>query len=69
MASGDDVVFEDILHNLQERDRLDSTREVNPLRQADDALVLDNSHLTIAQQKQWLIDRFRERAGITDAHA
>lgn len=60
-AKGEDVDFEAILHNLQERDRIDSTRAVNPLRQADDALVLDNSDMTIEQQKAWLLARFRER--------
>ena len=59
-AKGDDVCFDDILRNLQERDHIDSTREVNPLRKADDALVLDNSHLTIPEQKAWLLERFQE---------
>lgn len=40
---------------------MDSHREVSPLRQADDAIVLDNSHLTIAQQDVWLMDRVREK--------
>ncbi len=62
-AKGDDVSFDEILKNLQERDRIDSTREVAPLRQAPDALVLDNSHLTIEEQKQWLLDRFKEKTG------
>ena len=53
--------YADILKNVQERDYIDSHREVSPLRQADDALLLDNSHMTIAEQKQWLLDRFRER--------
>ena len=53
--------YTDILKNVQERDYIDSHREVSPLRQADDALLLDNSHMTIAEQKQWLLDRFRER--------
>jgi len=60
-AKGDDVDFDDILQNLQERDRIDSTRSVSPLRQAEDALVLDNSNLTIAEQKAWLLERFKER--------
>jgi len=34
---------------------------VSPLKQADDALLLDNSHMTIAEQKEWLLQRFRER--------
>ena len=62
-AKSDDVSFDEILKNLQERDRIDSTREVAPLRQAPDALVLDNSHLTIEEQKQWLLDRFKEKTG------
>ncbi len=53
--------FDDILKNVQERDYIDSHRKVSPLRQADDALLLDNSHMTIAQQKQWLMERFHER--------
>ena len=53
--------YADILKNVQERDYIDSHREVSPLRQADDALLLDNSHMTIAEQKEWLMQRFRER--------
>jgi len=53
--------YADILKNVEERDYLDSHREVSPLRKADDAILLDNSHMTIAEQKQWLLDRFRER--------
>ena len=62
-AKGQSVAFEDILRNVQERDYIDSHREVAPLRQADDALVLDNSELTREEQMQWLRDRFEERAG------
>ena len=51
----------DILRNVQQRDYIDSHREVSPLRKADDALLLDNSHMTIAEQNQWLMDRFMER--------
>lgn len=61
VAKGEQPDFEAVLQNLRERDRIDSTRAVAPLRQADDALVLDNSHMTIAEQKQWLLDRFKER--------
>ena len=52
--------YEDILKNVQERDYIDSHREVSPLRQADDALLLDNSNMTIAEQTEWLMERFRE---------
>ena len=52
--------YADILKNVQERDYIDSHREVSPLRQADDALLLDNSHMTIPEQNDWLLERFRE---------
>ena len=52
--------YEAILKNVEERDYIDSHREVSPLRQAPDALLLDNSHMTIAEQDEWLIERFRE---------
>jgi cytidylate kinase len=53
--------YDDILKNVQERDYIDSHREVSPLRQADDALLLDNSDMTIAEQNEWLLQRFQER--------
>ena len=59
-AKGMPADYADILKNVQERDYIDSHREVSPLRKADDAIELDNSHLTIAEQKQWLMDRFNE---------
>ena len=62
-AKGQTVAFEDILRNVQERDYIDSHREVAPLRQADDALVLDNSEMTREEQMQWLLNRFEERTG------
>lgn len=57
-AKGEKVNFEEILHNVQERDRIDMTRAVSPLRKADDALELDNSHLTPEQQKEWLLEQY-----------
>lgn len=53
--------YDEILHNVQERDYIDSHREVSPLRKAEDAIELDNGQLTIAEQLQWLIDKFREK--------
>ena len=53
--------FDDILKNVVERDYIDSHREVSPLRKADDAIELDNSHMTIPEQKEWLLERFTER--------
>ena len=52
--------FDDILKNVVERDYIDSHREVSPLRQADDALLLDNSNMTIPEQNEWLLQRFEE---------
>jgi len=46
--------YDEILRNVQERDYIDSHREVSPLRQADDAILLDNSNMTIAEQQVWL---------------
>ena len=53
--------FDEILKNVEQRDYIDTHRETSPLRQADDALVLDNSHLSIAEQKKWLLEKFEER--------
>ena len=50
--------FNEILKNIEERDYIDQNRKVSPLKQADDALVLDNSSLTIAEQKEWLLQQF-----------
>ena len=52
-AKGQAVDFDEILENVKQRDYIDQHREVSPLRKADDALLLDNSHLTIEQQKEW----------------
>lgn len=57
-AKGEKVQYEDILNNVQERDRIDTTRAVSPLRKADDAIELDNSHLTPEEQKEWLMKQF-----------
>ena len=59
-AKGQEASFEDILHNVEERDRIDQTREVSPLRKADDAILLDNSHMTVAEQKEWLKNEFEK---------
>ena len=61
-AKGEETSLEDVLANLQKRDHIDSTRKDGPLRQAEDALVLDNSSLSIEEQNDWLIARYRERA-------
>lgn len=60
-AKGMPADFDDILKNVEQRDYIDSHREVSPLRKAEDAVELDNSNMTIAEQKAWLMDLFRER--------
>jgi len=63
-AKGMEADFAEILKNVQERDYIDSHRETSPLRKADDALELDNSQLTIAEQKQWLYDQYCKAAEV-----
>ncbi len=62
-AKGDKVDIEEVLKNLQERDYIDSHREVSPLTQAPDAIVLDNSHMTMDDQMTWLKSVISERFG------
>jgi len=61
-GKGMDAEYDDILKNVQERDYIDTHREVSPLRKAEDAIVLDNSHLTIAEQDKWLIEHYKKAA-------
>ena len=58
-AKGDNASFESSLENVKERDRIDSGRAVSPLRKADDAIELDNSLMTIPEQKAWLLEKFQ----------
>ena len=53
--------FNDILKNVQERDYIDSHREVSPLRKAPDAIELDNSHMTITEQSAWLMEQGEQK--------
>jgi cytidylate kinase len=62
-AKGQDVDINDVLKNLQERDYIDSHRETSPLTQAADAIVLDNSHMTMEDQMVWLKKIIAERFG------
>ncbi len=57
-SKGQEASYDEILHNVKQRDYLDQNREVSPLRQASDAILLDNSTLTIEEQKAWLINQF-----------
>ena len=63
-AKGMEADIQDVLKNLQERDYIDSHREVSPLTQAEDAVVLDNSHMTMEEQLVWLKDLIKTRFGL-----
>lgn len=65
-AKGEKVDYEEVLHNIEERDRIDTTRAVSPLRKAPDAHILDNDRLSPTQQMDWLLDLFHQ---ITETHA
>lgn len=52
--------FEAVMHNISERDRIDSGRKASPLKRADDATLLDNSSITIEEQMTWFFDTFKE---------
>ena len=58
-AKGQPASYEEILENVKQRDYIDQHREVSPLRKADDALLLDNSHLSIEEQKAWLMEQYK----------
>ncbi len=60
LEKGQKVDFEDVLANVLERDHIDMTREESPLRRADDAVDLDNTTMTLEQQDEWLLGKFRE---------
>ncbi|MFV0468348.1 MAG: (d)CMP kinase [Dysgonomonas sp.] len=53
------TTLEEVLENIKNRDYIDQNRAESPLRKADDALELDNSHITIEQQMQWLLEKFK----------
>ena len=57
-AKGLEADYDDILANVEQRDYIDQHRAVSPLRRADDALLLDNSHMSIDEQKQWLLEQY-----------
>ena len=59
-AKGDSVTMEEILENVISRDKADMTREISPLRQADDAVVLDNSYMSVEEQMAWFMERYEK---------
>ena len=59
-AKGDDVTLEEILENVISRDNADMTRAISPLRRADDAVELDNSHMSVEEQMAWFMERYEQ---------
>lgn len=59
-AKGQNPLFEEVLKNVKDRDQMDSTRKESPLKQAEDAIVLDNSHLSPKEQLEWILDKMTE---------
>jgi CMP/dCMP kinase len=60
LTNGMAADFEAILKNVEERDYIDTHRETSPLRKADDAITLDNSEMTIPEQKEWLMKQYQK---------
>lgn len=62
-ASGQNTDFKEVLENLKTRDYIDSHRETSPLRQASDAIVLDNTDMTLDDQMDWIRKLVKEKFG------
>ncbi len=60
---GQHASYAEVLANVVHRDHIDSTRKESPLRQAPDALVLDNGDMTLEEQDAWMLDRFNSIVG------
>lgn len=64
LEKGINITLEEVLANIKERDYLDQTRDVSPLQKAHDAIVLDNSHMTVDEQMNWVENLVKERIGM-----
>lgn len=62
IAKGQNVSYDEILKNVEERDKIDQNRKVSPLRKADDAIILDNSNMSVEEQKAWLKNEYQKAA-------
>ena len=60
-AKGDEVSLEEIERNVRERDKADMSRAISPLRQAADAVVLDNSRMSVDEQMAWFMEEYARR--------
>ncbi len=61
-GKGENVTYDEVLENIKERDRIDTSRKESPLRKADDAVLLDNDNMTIAEQMDWLLKLYEDRS-------
>ena len=59
-AKGDNVTLEEVYENVVSRDKADMSRAISPLRKADDAIVLNNSHMSVEEQMSWFMERYEE---------
>ena len=59
-AKGDNVTMAEILENVISRDKADMERAISPLRQAEDAVVLDNSYMSVEEQMAWFMERYEQ---------
>lgn len=62
-AKGDSVTLEEIYENVVSRDKADMSRAISPLRKADDAIVLDNSHMSVEEQMEWFLAKYNAIVG------
>jgi cytidylate kinase len=65
-AKGENTSFEEVLYNIKSRDYHDINRVIDPLRKADDAIELDNTHMTIGQQQEWLLNQYNRVLAVND---
>ena len=62
-AKGDKVTLEEIYENVVSRDKADMSRAISPLRKADDAIILDNSHMSVEEQMEWFLEKYNAIVG------
>ncbi len=67
IAKGQEASLDEVMANLRERDYIDSHRETSPLRQAEDAYVLDNTHMTLHEELVWMLGLLQGKFGILES--
>lgn len=67
VAKGENTTLEEVLENLRDRDYRDSHRETSPLRQAEDAYVLDNTYMTLHEEVVWMLGLLQGKFGLLDS--